>query len=100
MKNGLINQIEVAWRPLPAATLVQEVFSSKLGFEAIRLVPASAAQFRPTTREIRLHAALDSAKFYPLGVFRCASMMTVLLMRAARVSGLLALFIQSTNSFL
>ena len=99
-ENCLIDQIEVAWQPLPPAALVQEVFASKLGFEEIRLVPASAAQFRPTTREIRLHAALDSAKFYPLGVFRCASMMTVLSMRAARVSGLLALFIQSTNSFL
>jgi len=53
----------VAWRPLPAAALVQEVFASRLGFGAMRLVPASAAQFRPNTREIRLHAALDSAKF-------------------------------------
>lgn len=42
-ENGLIDQIEVAWRPLPAAVLVQEVFAGKLGFEAMRLVPASDA---------------------------------------------------------
>lgn len=40
---GLIDQIEVAWRPLPSAVLVQEVFANKLGFEPMRLVPASAA---------------------------------------------------------
>lgn len=43
-ENGLIDRIEVAWRPLPSAVLVQEVFASKLGFEAMRLVPASAGQ--------------------------------------------------------
>ena len=42
-ENGLIDSIEVAWRPLPSAVLVQEVFANKLGFEAMRLVPASAA---------------------------------------------------------
>jgi hypothetical protein len=40
---GLIDQIEVAWRPLPSAVLVQEVFANKLGFEPMRLVRASAA---------------------------------------------------------
>ena len=40
---GLIDQIEVAWRPLPSAVLVQELFANKLGFEPMRLVPASAA---------------------------------------------------------
>ncbi len=41
-KDGLIDSIEVAWRPLPATVAVQEVFASKLGFPAMRLVPASA----------------------------------------------------------
>ncbi|AMB85590.1 hypothetical protein AWM79_09890 [Pseudomonas agarici] len=41
-EHGLIDQIEVAWRPLPSAVLVQEVFANKLGFEPMRLVPASA----------------------------------------------------------
>lgn len=40
---GLIDRIEVAWRPLPYAVQVQEVFASKLGFPAMRLVPASVA---------------------------------------------------------
>jgi len=40
-ETGLIDQIEVAWRPLPSAVLVQEVFASKLGFQAMRLVPVS-----------------------------------------------------------
>lgn len=38
--DGLIDSIEVAWRPLPATVAVQEVFASKLGFPAMRLVPA------------------------------------------------------------
>jgi hypothetical protein len=38
--NGLIDRIEVAWRPLPSAVLVQQVFAAKLGFQAMRLVPA------------------------------------------------------------
>jgi len=42
-ENGLIDHIEVAWRPLPAAVLVQEVFADKVGFQAMRLVPTSAA---------------------------------------------------------
>ena len=42
-ESGLIDLIEVAWRPLPSAVLVQEVFANKLGFEPMRLVPASAA---------------------------------------------------------
>lgn len=41
-EEGLIDSIEVAWRPLPAAVQVQEVFASKLGFPAMRLVPAAA----------------------------------------------------------
>jgi hypothetical protein len=39
-ENGLIDSIEVAWRPLPSAVLVQEVFANKLGFQPMRLVPA------------------------------------------------------------
>jgi ketosteroid isomerase-like protein len=39
-EKGLIDSIEVAWRPLPAAVAVQEIFAQKLGFEAMRLVPA------------------------------------------------------------
>ncbi len=42
-ENGLIDRIEVAWRPLLSAVLVQEVFANKLGFEAMRLVPAPLA---------------------------------------------------------
>lgn len=42
-EDGLIDSIEVAWRPLPATVQVQEVFASKLGFPAMRLVPASKA---------------------------------------------------------
>ncbi len=41
--SGLIDRIEVAWRPLPSAVLVQEVFAHKLGFEPMRLVPAKDA---------------------------------------------------------
>jgi hypothetical protein len=41
-EKGLIESIEVAWRPLPSAVLVQEMFANKLGFEPMRLVPASA----------------------------------------------------------
>ncbi|WP_198385013.1 hypothetical protein [Roseomonas sp. KE2513] len=40
-EDGLIDSIEVAWRPLPATVEVQEIFASKLGFPAMRLVPAS-----------------------------------------------------------
>ncbi|WP_414440329.1 nuclear transport factor 2 family protein [Burkholderia sp. 22PA0106] len=39
-ENGLIDSIEVAWRPLPFAVLVQQVFANKLGFQPMRLVPA------------------------------------------------------------
>jgi hypothetical protein len=39
-ENGLIDRIEVAWRPLPSAVLIQEIFAGKLGFPAMRLVPA------------------------------------------------------------
>lgn len=42
-EEGLIDSIEVAWRPLPATVLVQEVFANKLGLEPMRLVPVSAA---------------------------------------------------------
>jgi hypothetical protein len=31
----------VAWRPLPDAVLIQEIFAAKLGFQAMRLVPAA-----------------------------------------------------------
>lgn len=41
-EEGLIDRIEVAWRPLPAAVLIQEIFAAKLGFQAMRLVPAQA----------------------------------------------------------
>ncbi|OON62368.1 hypothetical protein B0920_02550 [Massilia sp. KIM] len=39
-EDGLIDHIEVAWRPLPAAVMVQESFARKLGFQPMRLVPA------------------------------------------------------------
>ena len=39
-ENGLIDTIKVAWRPMPSAVLVQEIFAAKLGFQAMRLVPA------------------------------------------------------------
>jgi hypothetical protein len=39
-ENGLIDRIEVAWRPLPSAVLIQEIFATKLGFQPMRLVPA------------------------------------------------------------
>ncbi|MYM66011.1 nuclear transport factor 2 family protein [Pseudoduganella sp. FT55W] len=42
-ENGLIDQIEVAWRPLPDAVRIQEIFAHKLGFEPMRLVSANAA---------------------------------------------------------
>lgn len=38
--DGLIDRIEVAWRPLPSAVLVQEIFANKAGFQPRRLVPA------------------------------------------------------------
>jgi hypothetical protein len=37
---GFIDHIEVAWRPLPSAVLIQEIFATKLGFQPMRLVPA------------------------------------------------------------
>ncbi|OON64574.1 hypothetical protein B0920_02535 [Massilia sp. KIM] len=40
-ENGLIDHIEVAWRPLPAAVQVQEIIARKLGFQPLRLVPAA-----------------------------------------------------------
>jgi hypothetical protein len=39
-EGGLIDHIEVAWRPLPSAVLIQEIFAAKMGFQAMRLVPA------------------------------------------------------------
>jgi hypothetical protein len=39
-ESGLIDSIEVAWRPLPSAVRIQEIFASKLGFQPMRLVPA------------------------------------------------------------
>jgi ketosteroid isomerase-like protein len=35
---GLIDEIEVAWRPLPAAVQIQEIFAAKMGFPAMHLV--------------------------------------------------------------
>ena len=40
-ENGLIDHIEVAWRPLPDAVLIQEIFARKLGFAPMHLVPAA-----------------------------------------------------------
>lgn len=37
-KSGLIDGIEVAWRPLPAAVQIQEIFAAKMGFPAMHLV--------------------------------------------------------------
>ncbi len=37
-ENGLIDYIEVAWRPLPAAVQIQEIFAAKMGFPAMHLV--------------------------------------------------------------
>jgi hypothetical protein len=39
-ESGLIDSIEVAWRPLPSAVRIQEILASKLGFQPMRLVPA------------------------------------------------------------
>ncbi|WP_037537640.1 nuclear transport factor 2 family protein [Sphingomonas sp. PR090111-T3T-6A] len=40
---GLIDAIEVAWRPLPAAVQIQEIFAARMGFPAMRLVSGEAA---------------------------------------------------------
>lgn len=37
-EDGLIDGIEVAWRPLPAAVQIQEIFAAKMGFSAMHLV--------------------------------------------------------------
>jgi len=37
-ENGLIDRIEVAWRPLPAAVQIQEIFAARMGFPAMHLV--------------------------------------------------------------
>lgn len=37
-EDGLIDNIEVAWRPLPAAVQIQEIFAAKMGFPAMHLV--------------------------------------------------------------
>lgn len=37
-EDGLIDRIEVAWRPLPAAVQIQEFFAAKMGFPAMHLV--------------------------------------------------------------
>jgi hypothetical protein len=39
-ENGLIDRIKVAWRPLPAAVALQEIFAAKMGFQAMHLVSA------------------------------------------------------------
>ncbi|PXA87162.1 nuclear transport factor 2 family protein [Nostoc sp. 3335mG] len=36
-EEGLIDAIEVAWRPLPAAVQIQEIFAAKMGFPAMHL---------------------------------------------------------------
>ena len=41
-ENGLVDSIEVAWRLLPSAALVQEIFATKMGFQPMRLVPAKS----------------------------------------------------------
>lgn len=40
-ESGLIDLIEVAWRPLASAVLVQEKLANRLGGEPMRLVPAT-----------------------------------------------------------
>jgi hypothetical protein len=42
-EDGLIDAIEVAWRPLPAAVQIQEIFAAKMGFPAMHLVADPAA---------------------------------------------------------
>jgi ketosteroid isomerase-like protein len=37
-RDGLIDRIEVAWRPLPAAVKIQEIFAAKMGFPVMHLV--------------------------------------------------------------
>ena len=37
-ENGLIDGIEVAWRPLPAAVQIQEIFAARMGSPAMHLV--------------------------------------------------------------
>jgi hypothetical protein len=39
-ESGLIDRIEVAWRPLASAVLIQEKLANKLGGQPLRLVPA------------------------------------------------------------
>jgi hypothetical protein len=36
--DGLIDSITVAWRPLPAAVALQEIFAAKMGFPVMHLV--------------------------------------------------------------
>jgi len=40
--NGLIDSIEVAWRPLAASVTVQEIMAKKLGFPPMHLVQETA----------------------------------------------------------
>ncbi|WP_315837443.1 nuclear transport factor 2 family protein [Bradyrhizobium prioriisuperbiae] len=42
-ESGLIDRIEVAWRPLGSAVLIQEKLANKLGGQPMRLVPAPSA---------------------------------------------------------
>jgi hypothetical protein len=37
-EDGLIDRIEVAWRPLPAAVRIQEIFAERMGFPVMHLV--------------------------------------------------------------
>lgn len=41
-ENGLIDSIEVAWRPLPASVKVQEIMAKKLGFPPMHLIQETA----------------------------------------------------------
>ena len=41
--DGLIDLIEVAWRPLPSAVLIQQKLAKELGGEPMQLVPAARA---------------------------------------------------------
>jgi hypothetical protein len=41
-ENGLIDSIEVAWRPLPASVQVQEIMAKKLGFPPLLLIQETA----------------------------------------------------------
>lgn len=39
-ENGLIDLIEVAWRPLPSVVLIQQKLAARLGGQKLQLIPA------------------------------------------------------------